>query len=221
MTEARPVVVAVDGPGGVGKSTVSRRVAEEIGAAHLDTGAFYRAATFLVLEARADPSDPAEVESVVAGVDIDHVDGVTLVDGRDVSGPIRSDEVTDLVSQVASYPGVRRLMVDLQRRWVEDRAGRAVVEGRDIGTVVFPGAAAKIYLDADADVRAARRSGETGAEVGVVGEALRRRDRYDSTRSTSPLARSDDAVVIDTTDMDVDAVVAEVVGVVEAAISCR
>ena len=216
-----PFVVAVDGPGGVGKSTVSRRLADEIDAAHLDTGAFYRAATLLVLEAGADPSDPDAVESTVVGVEIDQDDGSTFVGDRDVSSAIRSDEVTDAVSEVSSHPNVRRSMVDLQRRWVASRGKRAVVEGRDIGSVVFPDAAVKIYLDADPAVRAARRSGESGGDVTAVGEALQRRDRYDSTRAASPLTRAADAVAIDTTDVDVDAVVAQICDVVAEALAGR
>ena len=207
MTDQASLVVAIDGPGGVGKSTVSRRVATELGAAHLDTGAFYRAATVAVLDDGVSPDDPTAVTSVVERVSIDQRDGRTFLGSRDVTDAIRSDAVTDAVSAVSSYPEVRTILVEAQRNWVQRNGRRAVVEGRDIGTVVFPNAASKVYLDADPAVRAARRSGETGADREVVAEALARRDRTDSTRGTSPLAAAPDALIIDTTEMSIIEVV--------------
>ena len=210
MTDQELLVVAIDGPGGVGKSTVSRRVASELGVAHLDTGAFYRAATVAVLDDGVSPDDPEAVAAVVQRVSIDQRDGRTFLGSRDVTDAIRSDAVTDAVSAVSSYPKVRTILVDAQRDWVRRNGGRAVVEGRDIGTVVFPDAASKVYLDADPAVRAARRSGETGADREGVAEALARRDRTDSTRLTSPLAAPPDALILDTTDMSIVEVVAAV-----------
>jgi len=204
------LVVAVDGPGGVGKSTVSKRVAERLGAAHLDTGAFYRAATLAVLEAGADPNEQGEVVKAVAGRHIDHDDGRTTLDGRDVSDEIRGDEVTAAVSVVAAHPDIRKRMVEAQQQWVHRRHHRAVVEGRDIGTVVFPDATLKVFLDADSAVRAARRSGETGAPAQVVADALARRDHLDANRATSPLVAAADAIHIDTTKLTVDEVVEHV-----------
>ncbi|HEX7099823.1 MAG TPA: (d)CMP kinase [Acidimicrobiia bacterium] len=201
------LIVAVDGPGGAGKSTVSRLLAQRLGSAHLDTGAFYRAATLAVLEAGVDPEDEGAVVSVIDGRVIDQVEGRTLLDGRDVSKEIRSDEVTGAVSVVSAHPEVRKRLVEAQRRWVERAGNRAVVEGRDIGTVVFPNADLKVFLDADPAVRAARRSGEIGSAVGDVKAALDRRDRLDSTRATSPLRPADDAIVIDTTHLTIDQVV--------------
>lgn len=200
-------LIAVDGPGGAGKSTVSRMLADRLGLSHLDTGAFYRAATLAVLEAGVDPSDQAAVMTVMEGRPIDHAERRTFLDGRDVSDEIRTDPVTEVVSAVSSHPQLRHRMVEAQRRWVDDRGGAAVVEGRDIGTVVFPGADLKVFLDADPAVRAVRRSGETGGVVDQVAEALRQRDRLDSSRPTSPLRPAPDAVVIDTTDLTLDQVV--------------
>lgn len=202
------MVVALDGPGGVGKSTVSRLLASELGAAHLDTGAFYRAATVAVIESGTDPDDPGAVEEAVAGIGIDQRNGRTYLGERDVSAEIRTDEVTATVSAVSAHPRVRELLVEAQRDWVERNGGRAVVEGRDIGTVVFPRATLKVYLDADPAVRAARRSGETGASTEAVAEALARRDKTDSTRQASPLAAAADAVVVDTTHLGIGEVVA-------------
>lgn len=200
-------LVAIDGPGGAGKSTVSRLVADRLGLAHLDTGAFYRAATLAVLEAGADPTHQKEVMRAVERRRIDQSDRRTFLDARDVSDEIRTDRVTQAVSVVSSHPLLRHRMVEAQRRWVDERDGAAVVEGRDIGTVVFPDADLKIYLDADPSVRAARRSGETGGVVDRVAEALEQRDRFDSSRATSPLRPAPDAVLIDTTDLTIDQVV--------------
>lgn len=199
--------MAIDGPGGAGKSTVSRLVAQRLGVGHLDTGAFYRAATHVVLQSEVDPHDEQAVTAVVAGKTIDHEDGRTTIDGHDVSRDIRSDGVTAAVSAVSAHPELRERMVDEQRRWVERHGRRAVVEGRDIGTVVFPDADLKVFLDADPEVRAARRSGETGAVAAVVADALRRRDLLDSRRSASPLRPAEAAVVIDTTHLTIGEVV--------------
>jgi len=203
------LVVAVDGPGGSGKSTVSRLLAERIGWAHLDTGAFYRAATLIALEEGIDPHDGLGVLEAISGRRFGQADGVMMLDGRDVSTEIRSEAVTGAVSEVSAHPAVRQAMVALQRAWVQDRAG-TVAEGRDIGTVVFPDAHLKVFLTADPVERARRRAGETGADSVLVGEALARRDQIDSTRPTSPLRPADDAVIIDTTGMSIEAVVAEI-----------
>jgi CMP/dCMP kinase len=200
-------VVAIDGPGGAGKSTVSRLVAERIGAFHLDTGAFYRAATLAVLEAGVDPDSADAVLEVVSGCAIDQLEGRTFLNGVDVSNRIRSEAVTDAVSAVSAHPPVREQLVAAQRSWVHRQSGPVVVEGRDIGTVVFPQAALKVFLDADPEVRALRRSNETGAASDSVVDALRRRDSFDSTRATSPLRPADDAVHLDTTHLTLDEVV--------------
>lgn len=203
-------VVAVDGPGGSGKSTVSRKLAERLGWTHLDTGAFYRAATLVVLESGADVDDERAILDAIEGLVFGQEDGVMTIDGRDVSIDIRSDAVTGAVSAVSAHPQVRKVMVSMQRVWAERHPG-SVVEGRDIGTVVFPYALLKVFLTADPAERARRRAGETGAETGSVERDLERRDRFDSSRAASPLRPADDAVVIDTTDLGIDEVVQAIV----------
>ena len=200
-------VVAVDGPGGVGKTTVSRAVAEALGCAHLDTGSFYRAATAVAMLHRLDPTNEAEVMRVIAGVTLDYSDGRMLVEGIDMSEALRTQAVTAEVSRLSTLPGVRMLLVRRQREWLASRGGRAVVEGRDIGTVVFPAASLKVFLTARAEVRAARRAAQASIEVVTVRENLARRDHLDSTRRASPLKPADDAIVMDTSDIAVTSVV--------------
>jgi cytidylate kinase len=208
------LIVTIDGPSGTGKSTVSRAAAAEVGLPHLDTGAFYRAATVAALRADVDLEDDRAVSNVVGKATMDQRDGAMILDGEDVSEAIRSTDVTAAVSKVAAIPEVRRLLVSHQRNWVARHGGRAVVEGRDIGSVVFPEATLKIFLDARPEVRAGRRAVETGDDQRRVFEDLIRRDRLDSTRSASPLIVHEDAVVIDTSDLDFDEVVARVVGLI-------
>jgi cytidylate kinase len=203
----RALVVAVDGPGGSGKSTVSRAVAARLGIPHLDTGAFYRAATLAVLQAGAERSDEAAVLEAVAGRRFEQVDAVLLLDGVDVSGAIRSGRVTAAVSEVSAHPRLRALMVTIQREWVTARGGSAVVEGRDIGSVVFPEAAVKVFLTADPAERARRRAHERGEHASDHAAALARRDAFDATRAASPMLPAEGAVVIDTTDLGFEQVV--------------
>jgi cytidylate kinase len=206
-------VIAVDGPSGVGKSTVSRRVARHFHLHHLDTGALYRAATLAVIESGVPRTDGARVTKVVRELELDQIDGLTTLNGADVSRVIRSEAVTDAVSEVSAIPEVRGVLVEMQRRWVHAHDDRAVVEGRDIGSVVFPDAALKIYLTADPDERARRRSGEAGTDHGATRRAIERRDAYDSNRAVSPLTVASGAIVIDTTHLTlpevVDLVIAE------------
>lgn len=203
-------VVAVDGPAGVGKTTAARGTAESLGCTHLDTGAFYRAATLVALVRRLDLSNEAEVTAAAAAAGLDYRDGKMLVEGIDMSGAVRTEAVTAQVSRVSALAGLRAVLVGRQREWVASHGGRAVVEGRDIGTAVFPDAALKVFLTARPEVRAARRAGEEAAEEGAVREALERRDRIDSTRRASPLARAEDAVVIDTSDASAEKVLSEI-----------
>jgi CMP/dCMP kinase len=214
-------VVAMDGPSGTGKSTVSRRFAQAGGAAYLDTGAMYRAVTLAVLRAGLDAAAPERDVSAIAqrvqlrsGTD-PRAPSIEL-DGEDVEAEIRGGPVTQLVSAVSAHPSVRRLLVARQRALVTEALegwGGAVVEGRDIGSVVLPDAPLKVYLTASAEVRAARRAAQDRkagrpADLGAVLADVRRRDGLDSTRATSPLHAAPDAVVLDTDELSVDAVLA-------------
>jgi cytidylate kinase len=205
-------VVAVDGPSGTGKSTVARELARQLGARYLDTGAMYRAATAAVLRAQADPADADAVIQVVEAVRIDITtdpdDQRVSVDDTAVDAEIRGPAVTAAVSAVAAVPRVRELLVGRQRELIG--AGGIVVEGRDIGTVVAPGAAVKVYLTASAAERARRRSAQDGHDVDAVAADIARRDAFDSARAVSPLQRADDAVVVDSTDLSVPDVVARI-----------
>jgi len=205
-------VIAIDGPAGTGKSTVSARLAERVGAQMLDTGAMYRAATLAVLRAGVDPESP-EAAEVVDRADIalrfaddgQHV----YLDGQDVSGPIRTDEVTAAVSAVSAQPSVRAKLVALQQRHAEDAF--LVAEGRDIGTVVFPTAQLKIFLTATPEARAQRRHAQNLAagrpsDLAEVLESVNRRDHLDSTRAVSPLRAADDAILVDTSDLTLEQV---------------
>lgn len=208
------LIVTVDGPSGTGKSSVSRAVASRFGLPHLDTGAYYRAATVAVIEAGVDPDDAMAVLAVVEDLDLHQEDGITYLGDRDVSKRIRDEDVSAKVSAVSRHPEVRAHLVGLQRNWVDERGGTAVIEGRDIGSVVFPDAEVKIYLDARPDVRAMRRALQQGAEPDEVARRLARRDHIDSTREASPLTVPDGALVVDTSDMTFEAVVETVSGLV-------
>ena len=197
----RPLVVAIDGPAGAGKSTVSTAVAKRLGLDRLDTGAMYRAVTALALERGVAPDDAAAVAALADASTID-LGGRVTIDGLDVTDVIRSPEVGRAVSVVAANPGVRRSLVRRQRAWAEAHGG-GVVEGRDIGSVVFPEAVLKVYLTASPEERARRRHDEAP-------EGVARRDRIDSTRDVSPLREAEDAHLLDTTDRSVDDVVEEV-----------
>lgn len=214
LVEERRLVVAIDGPGGSGKTTVSRRVAERLGLRHLDTGAFYRAAT-LVAE-RAGAADLQALADHLRDVEFRYDNGTMYVDGRNVSTDIRSASVTAAASAVSAVPAVRALMVERQREWVGAGAGGAVVEGRDIGSVVFPEAAVKVFLTASEQVRAARRAQEVGRSIDDVADRLRRRDQADSKRAASPLQRASDAWEIDTSDLTIEQVVDRITATAQA-----
>jgi CMP/dCMP kinase len=213
-------IVAIDGPSGSGKSTVSRGVATALGLEVLDTGAMYRALTLVVLEQGIDPTDAGACARAARDMDLE-VGDTTVVAGRDVSALIRGPDVTAVVSIVSAHPEVRKVLVARQRAWVEKHGG-GVVEGRDIGTVVFPDARVKVFLTASDEERARRRqrdevAAERTVEVDMVHADLARRDAHDSNRTVSPLKVAPDALVVDTTGREVKAVVAEIVERFEAA----
>ena len=210
--------VTLDGPSGTGKSSVARDVARRLGAAYLDTGAMYRAATVAVLDAGVSLDDKVAVARAVAEARIEVGTNarreVVKVDGVDVRERIRGAEVTRAVSPVSAVPAVRRRLVAQQRALVGE-ADAVVVEGRDIGTVVLPEATLKIYLTASPEVRAQRRAGQLGVtdpeKIAALARDMRRRDEYDSRRADSPLRPAEDAVVVDSTDLDKPAVVERIV----------
>ncbi|MFI9385877.1 (d)CMP kinase [Kutzneria sp. NPDC052558] len=220
-------VVALDGPSGTGKSTVARRLASRLGARYLDTGAMYRAATVAVLRAGVDPTDADRVRDTVAQADItvttDPQAQATALGGDDVSAEIRGPEVTLAVSPVSAVAEVRAQLVAQQRSIIATalaEVGGIVVEGRDIGTVVAPDAGLKVYLTADAQARAERRTRQDAAAgrqstVDATLADVRRRDTYDSTRKVSPAKAADDAVELDTTHLDLAGVLAELLAMVE------
>jgi cytidylate kinase len=202
-------VVALDGPSGTGKSTVARRLASRLGARYLDTGAMYRAATVAALRKGVDLTDSVAITTVVESARIeistDPEHAAVTLDGEPVDQEIRSGETTAAVSAVSAVPAVRALMVDAQRALIGD--GGIVVEGRDIGSVVWPTARPKVYLTASPEARARRRAGEVGGDLEAVAADIARRDGLDSTRAASPLTQTDDAVELDTTDLGIDEVV--------------
>lgn len=214
------MIVAIDGPSGTGKSSTSKAVAAQLGLSYLDTGAQYRAITWWMVTNGIDLTDPSAIADVVGKAEIvsgtDPENPTITVDGTDVSGPIRTQEVTSKVSAVSAVPEVRALITELQRSVAASAEKGIVVEGRDIGTTVLPGADLKIFLTASPEARAARRSGELkGADVNATREALLKRDAADSSRKTSPLAKADDAVEVDTSELTLQQVIECVVTLVE------
>ena len=212
-------VVAIDGPAGAGKSTVGRAVAERLGLDYLDTGAMYRAVTFAALRRGTDPADEAEMGELARSVDLrvepSGASSTVVVDGVDATIEIRGREVTSAVSVVAANSLVRAELVRRQREWVAARGG-GVVEGRDIGSVVFPDATLKLYVTASPRIRAERRVAEIGGDVDEVEASIIARDRTDASRADSPLTEVSDAVLVDTSDMSIDDVVERILGLVEA-----
>lgn len=209
-------VVAIDGPAGAGKSTVAKRVAESLGFTYVDTGAMYRALAHTALGLGTDLNDGSALADMAGEVEILATGSEVRVDGSDVSEEIRGEEVSAAVSVVAAHPGVRSALIELQREAAQ--RSDCVIEGRDIGTVVFPDAEVKIFLTASASERAARRWEQMGSPVSPtvddVEQAIVDRDRTDSERETSPLARAEEATVLDTTRLSADAVVEAIVKLV-------
>ena len=207
------MVIAIDGPAGSGKSTVAKAVATRLGLDYLDTGAMYRSVAFAALRGGVDPEDAEVVSNLARNIDLQiDTNGTVIVDDVDATIEIRGPEVTRAVSIVAANPDVRKEMRARQRQWVAKRGG-GVMEGRDIGTVVFPEARLKVFLDASPEVRAARRSKEVSdLSYETVATDLARRDALDQNRTHDPLRTASDAVTIDTSDLTVDQIVDAIMG---------
>ena len=203
-------VIAIDGPAGSGKSTVARALAAHLGLKYLDTGAMYRAVAFAVLRSGGDPDDADATAATARLMDLDVGLDYVTVDGHDATVEIRGPEVSRAVSAVAANPEVRKELVSRQREWARKRDG-GVLEGRDIGTVVFPDAELKVYLTADPEERARRRAKEvTDLDYEQVAADIARRDAIDTSRAADPLMEAEDATVVDTTGLNIDEVVAHI-----------
>lgn len=213
----RPFVIAIDGPAGAGKSTIGRALAARLGLEYLDTGAMYRAVTFAAGRRGIAVDDAGLVADLARDVTLEVGEHGVLVDGVDATAAIRTHGVTRDVSVVAANPGVRTALVERQRAWAVHRGG-GVLEGRDIGTVVFPDAALKVYLTASPVVRAQRRHAESGGDIDDIARSIEVRDRKDLERADGPLAQATGAVVVDTSDRSVDDVVSEIAGLLDSAI---
>ncbi|MEC9034187.1 MAG: (d)CMP kinase [Actinomycetota bacterium] len=204
-------VIALDGQAGSGKSTVAQALAARLNLHYLDTGAMYRAVAFAVIHQQIDIHDIEKVIQAAKSLDLQLTQESCVVNGIEATEEIRGQEVTLLVSQVAAVPEVRAEMVKRQRTWAEERNG-GVMEGRDIGSVVFPDASLKIYLTASEEVRAQRRAAEIEeGDVASIAADIERRDTVDTQRSASPLMEAEDAIVVDTSEMTLEQVVDHVV----------
>lgn len=219
------MIIAIDGPSGAGKGTIARGVAARLGFHHIDTGAIYRALAWKALHESIGLSDEAAVAALAGRAVVDVGDGRVQVDGHDVATAIRTPEIDRAASIVARQPLVREALLARQRAL--GAGGGVVMEGRDIGTVVFPAADVKIFLDASPEERARRRAtdpshaaGKGAAAIQEVAMALAERDRIDRTRSTSPLSAAPDAVVIDTTDLSIEDAVERVMEIVNQKVNC-
>jgi CMP/dCMP kinase len=214
----RKLIIAIDGPSGVGKGTVARAIASELGYRHVDSGAMYRAVGWKALQAGVPFDREDQIAAIAAASSITITATVVSIDGTDVTRAIRTPEIDKAAASVARLPKVREILVDRQRALGE--GGGIVMEGRDIGTVVFPDADVKLYLDASAEERARRRANDPArsspAALAEVATLLSERDRSDSTRAASPLYAAADATVIDTTDAPIEEVVERVMALVRA-----
>ncbi len=208
--ELQMIVVAIDGPAGAGKSTIAKALAARLGVRYLDTGAMYRAVTFAAMSSGIALHDQNLVADLTRKSKMLLTDESVVINGLDATVAIRSSEVTAAVSTVAANSQVRTELRERQRQWIADHNG-GVVEGRDIGSVVFPDATLKVYLTASPIVRARRRVAQSGGNVDEIATSIASRDLQDSSRSDSPLTQTDDAVIIDTSDRSIDEVVAHLV----------
>jgi cytidylate kinase len=203
------VVVAIDGPAGAGKSTIAKALSDDLGIEYLDTGAMYRGVTFEVLRRGLEATDIEAVGRVAREIHFVQTRHSLQVNGVDATAEIRTPAVDAAVSHVAANSAVREVLRTRQREWIAEHGG-GVVEGRDIGSVVFPDATLKVYLVASPLVRAQRRVAQHGGDVAEIARAIAERDERDSTRSDSPLRKMPDAVVVDTSDRSVPEVIAEI-----------
>ena len=212
-------IVAIDGPAGAGKSTIAKRLAQRIGADYIDTGAMYRAVALKLLRTGTDYNDPEALQTMLDAMDVDFSQGKTILDGEDVSGLIRTPEISALASPSSGVPAVRFKLTALQQAMGKRKS--IVMDGRDIGTVVFPDADFKFFLTASADERARRRTEEMRAkgqeaDFETIRADIIQRDYQDSHRAFRPLQKAEDAVEIDSTDMSIDSVVDTMMAFIEA-----
>ena len=219
-------VIAIDGPSGAGKGSVSRAIARALGCRYVDTGAMYRAVTWLAIQEGLSLDDEAALSALAGRAQLTLEETTVTVEGHDVTSAIRTREIDAAAARVARMPAVRAVLVARQRAYAAD--GRIVMEGRDIGTTVFPEADVKLYLDASPGERAARRASDPARESGIsdvslsdVASALEARDRSDRTRQISPLAMADDAVLVDTTGVPLERVVERVLAIVRERLAAR
>jgi cytidylate kinase len=203
-------VIAIDGPAGAGKSTVARQVSTATGLRYLDTGAMYRCVALEVQNTATDPNNAEAVGKIARNVKVVIERDAAKLNGVDVSTEIRTSEINAIVSIIAAHTPVRDAMREQQRQWIQAQKG-GVVEGRDIGTVVFPDAILKVFLTASPEVRAERRVGQTGGDIKAVAASIAERDHLDSTRIDSPLRPSQGSVIVDSSNRTIEEVVAEIV----------